>query len=111
MPQVATERRISPRVAVEVDVRLARKVGNPLTVRTRDLSVGGAYVVSVRPLHIYEEMHFDLDVPGGGQHVDGTARVLRQHRHDCYALRFERLSPEAVRVLGAFVESHAAPAG
>jgi len=111
MQQVAIERRARPRVAVALDLQLARKVGNPLTVRTRDLSVGGAYVVSTRPLQIFEEMHFDLDVPVDGQHVDGTARVLRQHRHDAYALRFEQMTPAALRVLGAFVESHGAPAG
>jgi len=108
MQAVARERRVSPRVEVALDLRLARKVGNAVTVRTRDLSVGGAYVVSDRPLRIYEEVRFDLELPAAGEHVEGMARVLRQHRHDAYALRFERVAPAALSVLDAFVESSAA---
>lgn len=95
-------------MAVALDLSLARKVGNPVTVRTRDLSTGGAYVVSTRPLQIYEEMRFDLELTTG-EHVDGTARVLRQHEHDAYALRFERVAPAGLDLLTAFVESNAAP--
>jgi hypothetical protein len=99
------ERRISTRVSVALDVHLTRKVGNAVTVRTSDLSSGGALVVSSRPLRIYEEMHFDLDLPAGGPHVDGTARVLRQHRHDTYALRFERIAPATATALSALVDA------
>ncbi|HEX6389924.1 MAG TPA: PilZ domain-containing protein [Solirubrobacteraceae bacterium] len=106
--EVARERRTNPRVAVAVDVSLERKVGNAVSARTRDLSVGGAYVISTRPLQIFEEMHFDL-VLDGGEHVDGTARVLRQHQHDAYALRFERVEDDSLRVLSAFLDAHAAP--
>lgn len=106
------ERRVSPRVAVALDLHLARKVGKAVTVRTSDLSVGGARVVSKRPLRIYEELQFELDLPVGGQHLNGTARVLRQHRPDMYALRFEHITPAALRDLGVFVDSNGgAPVG
>lgn len=99
------ERRQSPRVTVALDLNLERKVGNPVTGRTRDVGIGGASVVSTRPLQIFEEMHFDLEL-AGGDHVDGTARVLRQQAHDAYALRFERVEPDALRRLAVFVESN-----
>lgn len=101
--QPASERRGSPRVAVALDVRLQRKVGNPVSVQTLDLGAGGARVVSARPLRVDEELHFDLDLPAGGRHVDGTARVLRQHPNNAYALRFEHIGPDALRELEAVV--------
>jgi hypothetical protein len=104
--RVTNEYRACPRVAVALDVQLGRKVGNDVIARTRDLSVGGARVVSGRPLRIDEELQFDLDLPAGGQHVCGTARVLRQHRHDLYALRFENVAPAVAGVLGAFVDAN-----
>lgn len=109
---VANDRRISPRVPVALDVHLARKVGNTVTARTLDLSVGGALVVSDRPLRVDEELHFDLNLPEGARHLDGTARVLRQPRHDTFALRFEQVAPAALRVLDAFVSrtpAHGSP--
>jgi c-di-GMP-binding flagellar brake protein YcgR len=107
MQQAAAERRTSPRVTAALDLQLARKVGNPLMVRTRDVSAGGAYVFSARPLRIYEELQFDLEL-AGGEHVLGTARVLRQHQHDAYALRFEHVAPDALLALTAFVASSTA---
>lgn len=99
----ASERRSSPRMAVALDVRLKRKVGNPVSVQTLDLGAGGARVVSARPLRVDEELHFDLDLPVTGRHVAGTARVLRQHPNNAYALRFEHIGPAALRELQAAV--------
>lgn len=101
--QPESERRGAPRVAVEIDIVVARKVGNPVTVCTCDLSSGGACVVSPRPLAIYEELRFDLDLPAGGAHLDGTLRVLRQATHDSYAVRFEHLTPAAAQALADYV--------
>jgi c-di-GMP-binding flagellar brake protein YcgR len=106
--QAAAERRKNPRVAVALDVGLKRKVGNPVTVRSRDLSTGGAYVVSPRPLQIFEALEFDLEL-ADGSHVSGMARVLRQHQHDAYALRFEDLAPDALQTLATFVEVNSPP--
>ena len=103
----ANDRRSSPRIAVALDVHLERKVGNAVAARTLDLSVGGARVISARPLRVDEELRFDLRLHEGDGHLRGTARVLRQHRHDTYALRFEHVDPAALRDLGAFVGSGA----
>lgn len=102
------EQRLSPRVEAALDVSLGRKVGNDVHARTCDLSLTGACITCARPLRVDEEVHFDLALPLG-DHVDGTARVLRQQRHDTYALRFEHLSPATLGALGAFVGSSSAP--
>ena len=104
---VANERRVTPRVAVALDLHLARTKGNAVATRTLDLSVGGARVLSHRPLRVDEELQFDLDLRAGAQHLSGTARVLRQHRHDTYALRFEHVDPAVLRDLRAFVDANA----
>ena len=65
----------------------------------------GARVVSARPLRVDEELRFDLELPPGGRHLSGTARVLRQHRPDMYALRFENVAPAGRDVLGEFVDA------
>ena len=98
----ASDRRASPRIAVALDLHLERKVGNAVAARTLDLSVGGARVVSDRPLRVDEELRFDLRLGGGDEHLRGTARVLR---HDTYALRFGHVAPAALRDLDAFVGS------
>jgi c-di-GMP-binding flagellar brake protein YcgR len=101
----ANDRRANPRIAVALDLHLERKVGNAVIARTLDLSVGGATFVSDRPLRVDEELRFDLRLRGGDEHLRGTARVLRQHRHDTYAVRFEQVAPAALRDLDAFVGS------
>jgi hypothetical protein len=101
------ELRASPRVAVALEVHLGRKVGNDVHAATCDLSATGACVTCGRPLRVDEEVRFDLCLPSG-DHAVGTARVLRQQRHDTYALRFEQMPPAAHAALGAFV-SGAAP--
>lgn len=88
-------------------MRLAHKVGRALTARTLDLSAGGARVTSDRPLRVDEEMRFDVDLPEGGRHIEGIARVLRQDRHNVYALRFERIADDTRAELRSFVEATA----
>jgi hypothetical protein len=96
------ERRTNVRVPVALELRLARKVGRPVTVRTLELSTGGARVRSDRPLRVDEELRFDLDLPPR-HHLDGVVRVLRQDRHDAYALRFEQIAPDGLDELRAFL--------
>jgi hypothetical protein len=106
--QPATNRRhAGPRVTVAIELHLARKVGSSVTALTSDLSAGGARVVCRRPLRIDEELHFDFDLPAGGPHLDGTVRVLRQHLHDTYALRFEHVAAAGQRHLGAYIDANA----
>jgi hypothetical protein len=104
------DRRVRQRVEVELEVHLSRKVGNAVTVRTCDLGIGGARVISARPLRVDEELEFDFDLLAGGPHLHGTARVLRQQRFDTYALRFEHIDPGALGRLRSFVASSGASA-
>jgi hypothetical protein len=101
---LAAEQRADPRVAVALELHLSRKVGNEVVAHTCDLSCSGARVTSDRPLRVDEELRFDLELPLGA-HLGGKARVLRQHRHDTYALRFEHIMPSARGKLDAFVAS------
>ena len=95
--------RASPRAPIAIELSLARKAGRPVTAHTIDLSAHGARVRCDRPLRVDEELHFDADLPAGGRHCDGVARVLRQDRHDTYALRFEDLSDGTAAELRALV--------
>jgi PilZ domain len=108
MAPAGSERRTAARAAVSVELRLARKAGRAVSARTLDLGAGGARVTSDRPLRIDETLHFDFDLPSGRAHCDGTARVLRQDRHDVYALRFEQLADAQVAELRAFLDATAA---
>jgi PilZ domain len=86
-----SERRRAPRVRVAVQCTLRRRRGSPITGRTLDLGPGGMSVTTTRPLAEDEFLSFDLDLEGE-PHLDGRARVLRQHDYGYYALRFEALS-------------------
>src|SRR5689334_18983937 len=89
--------RHAPRVAVELELTLMRPHGAPVLGRTEDVGPGGARVIVERPLAIDEELTFDLVTRDG--HVDGRARVLRQHGLNSYALRFTALEAPASVVL------------
>jgi c-di-GMP-binding flagellar brake protein YcgR len=90
-------------VQIALPCTLRRPQGSPIAAQTLDLGAGGMLVRSGRPLAIDEEVDFDLtelEMP-----VSGHARVLRQQRHDVYALRFEGLQNEAQRCLLALTTS------
>jgi PilZ domain len=91
------EARRAARVPMALDVTLMRRRGNPVVGRTEDLAAGGARVIVDRPPAVDEELLFDLVTPTG--HVDGRARVVRQQRPDCYALRFVELEAAAATLL------------
>lgn len=101
------DQRGSPRVEVALEVSLGRKVGNDVHAQTCDLSATGACITCTRPLRVDEEVRFDLTLPEG--HCGGKARVLRQQRHDTYALRFEHMSPATQGALDAFVAAGRTP--
>lgn len=84
---------MTPRVDIRRELQLVRKTGNAVVSRTLDLGPGGARVTSLRPLRVDEELRFDLELSDGAPPVGGRARVVRQHEHDVYGLRFEQLTP------------------
>ncbi|MGH2918948.1 MAG: PilZ domain-containing protein [Solirubrobacteraceae bacterium] len=100
------ELRRSPRVEIALACTLRRTKGSPIAAQTVNLGSGGMLVSSVRPLAIDEQIDFDIADPASP--LAGHARVLRQQRHDVYALRFERLAEEVADRLRALM-SAAAP--
>ena len=105
MHRSGVDQRATPRAPIAIELMLARKAGRPVAARTLDLCAHGARVRCDRPLRVDEELHFDADLPAGGPRVDGTARVLRQDRHDTYALRFEARGDGAPEQFRALVEA------
>ncbi|MEA2129599.1 MAG: hypothetical protein QOJ85_2490 [Solirubrobacteraceae bacterium] len=90
---MSPETRRAPRADITLPCTLRRPIGRPIVAQTVNVGAGGMLVSSARPLTVDEPLTFDLanlDRPVGGH-----ARVLRQQRHDIYALRFEGL-PEPV---------------
>jgi len=101
----AIDRRTTPRVTVDVDVRLQRHVGGPVAGRTVDLGAGGMRIATARPLRLDEIVHFDLRL--APEHaLAGDARVMRLHPRNHYALRFEHLTAEDTDALTRFVALH-----
>jgi hypothetical protein len=79
-----------PRADMAVPCLLRRRTGSAISVETVNVGPGGMCVLTKRPLGIDEVLEFDLPL-ADTDHVDGRARVVRQERHDVYALRFEGL--------------------
>ena len=96
------DRRTAPRVEVDVNVSLTRSYGAPVSAHTLDLGAGGMRVATARPLRVDELLHFDLTLDDG-ETVAGEARVMRLHPRSRYALRFERLAPQDVETISAYV--------
>src|SRR5215216_6486836 len=99
------ERRRLPRVLMAVECTLQRRMGSPITAQTIDLGPGGMRVESRRPLSADEEV--DFAIPNDVLPVSGRARVMRQQERYVYALRFERLAPEARAALNALTSTTA----
>jgi hypothetical protein len=86
-------------VQLTVECTLQRRMGSPIAAQTIDLGPGGMRVESRRPLTADEELEFAI--PSDILKVSGRARVMRQQERYVYALRFERLPPEAKAALNA----------
>jgi hypothetical protein len=99
-------RRSQPRIPVILDAHLERRVGNSVPAQTRDLCPHGARIVTERPLAVDEELTFDLELDA--THLRLNARVLREHHHSTYALRFEHLEPADQSAIDALLSAVAA---
>jgi len=99
------ERRTDSRVRLAVDVTLSRGRGGPIVGRTLDVGAGGMRVATNRPLAIDELLSFH--VPSESDLIQGRVRVLREHAHSVYALRFERGPDDAVGRLSRLAEMQA----
>lgn len=103
MPWSAGQRRRSPRVEVALTVELSRERGNPVAAHTVDLGDHGMRVASSRPLAVDEVLRFDLALGPGDEHLDGSARVVREHARNVYALVLEELADHDALLLSRFV--------
>ena len=98
-----SEQRRSARAEIALPCTLRRPIGTPIVAQTVNVGAGGMLVCSARPLAIDELLSFhiaNLDVQASGH-----ARVLRQHRLDVYALRFERLPDPMTSCLQALASA------
>jgi hypothetical protein len=86
-----------------VECTLHRRAGSPIACETVDVGTGGMSVSSERPLATDELVSFEMPPMS----LTGQARVLRQHGHQLYALRFEAL-PERCRAGLERLVGHAA---
>ena len=97
-----SRRRASPRAPVALELTLSRHHGGPVKAVTVDVCAGGCRVRADRPLRVDEVLEFDL-VLGSGDHVTGSARVLREQAVT-YALRFERVREEGAQRVADLVD-------
>jgi hypothetical protein len=88
---VVIDRRREPRTELAAACTLTRRTGSPIACETVDVGSGWMSVCSRRPLAPDEVVSFELSIAA----VAGRARVLRQHGHERYALRFEALADAA----------------
>jgi len=97
-------RRTLPRAEVHAVCLLTRHRGRPIEGETLDLGPGGMRVSTKRPLAVDELLAFDITL-AAAEHIDGSARVVREQAPNVYALRFERLAPPAAGRLELIVAS------
>jgi hypothetical protein len=100
-------RRAGPRTQVDFRVKLTRPHGNPIPGHAIDLGTGGMRIQTRRPLAIDELLGFEFAVRPDTV-VTGRARVLREHAHTTYALRFEPLPAGTLTSLAELVTSRIA---
>lgn len=96
---VATIDPRAPLAQIALPCMLRRNTGSPIGAQTLVVGPRGMHVCSPRPLALDETIAFDL--PDLEMRVSGRARVLRQERHNVYALRFEGLPEPMTRCLHA----------
>lgn len=106
MPDAPPSRRAGRRASLRCELELSRSTGRTIGARTVDIGLGGMRVTTDRPLSVDEVLLFDLALADDA-HVGGHARVLRQERHDTYALRFEGLPAATTDALAGTVTAGA----
>lgn len=93
------QRRAAVRVATNVAVRLsvAGGGGQRSASTTRDLSTGGARIVTVGEIQVGDVVHLELDLGSGTVHVDGD--VLDVTAADTTRIRFHAMAEETKALL------------
>lgn len=82
-PLVIEEHRASPRVSLSVDIHLSSD-SHFFTGLSGDISEGGIFVSTYRPLDIGNEVELELTLPGSAEPFTarGTVRWIREHSAD-----------------------------
>ena len=82
-PLVIEEHRASPRVSLSVDIHLSSD-SHFFTGLSGDISEGGIFVSTYRPLAIGNEVELELTLPGSAEPFTarGTVRWIREHSAD-----------------------------
>ena len=114
------ERRLDPRVDLELRVEVTPPVGTgtPLAMRSLNLSVGGALCMAEVPLQLNSLVTCRIHLPGGGDwpktvrtdaivlRVDGEPSGGDGEETYCTALYFVDMEPVEQEALRRFVFSH-----
>ncbi len=74
--QALLEKRRFPRIDTRLGLAIEHE-GELLQVVTQDLSMGGMFIVSDRPVAVGDEVEFELRLPGDMPKVRGKAEVVR----------------------------------
>lgn len=82
-PLVIEEHRASPRVSLSVDIHMSSD-SHFFTGLSGDISEGGIFVSTYRPLAIGDEVELELTLPGSADPFTarGTVRWIREHSAD-----------------------------
>lgn len=97
-------RRANGRVRVAVPISLESE-GAITAARTQDMGRGGVAVRTLDPLPMGTVVELTFRLPGSPKDIIAAGRVAWSDRRVGMGVQFERLTTDAQRLLGAFVES------
>ena len=105
---IQSERRRSQRERAEILVRY-ESVDELFTEFTRDINEGGVFVATETPLGLDEPVELSFELPGGGESIHVTGRVVRVQSKDegaaGMAIAFDALDARARSAIDSLVRS------
>jgi uncharacterized protein (TIGR02266 family) len=108
-PPTLEEHRVHTRVAFEVEIDLYSS-SHFFSGLSGDVSEGGLFVQTYRPLAVGDRVHVKFDLPAGRVEADGIVRWRRAHSDGLEAgvgVEFEHLSEQDRDVIHSFCEGRA----
>ena len=106
---VQSDRRRSPRECAEIRVQY-ESIDELFTEFTRDINEGGVFVATESPLAVDELVEMSFQLPGGGEAIHVTGRVIRIQTKDedgasGMAVQFDALDRSARSAIDQLVRS------
>jgi uncharacterized protein (TIGR02266 family) len=102
------DRRRSRRARAQIQV-CYENVDELFTEFTRDINEGGVFIASDRPLELEEPVELVFELPGSGDSIRVTGRVVRLQTKDegapGMAVEFDALSPASRAAIDRLVRS------